>query len=131
MLPRSLPGLLALAACLIAAGCQPAAPESPEVEVGWSVAPNPPVAGPVRLTLTLADAGTRQPVAGAAVRLEANMSHPGMRPVFGTAREVAPGRYEAPLDLTMGGDWFFLIDATLPGGGTLKRQVDLPGVRPR
>jgi hypothetical protein len=136
MPPRRFLGLLGLAACLLA-GCQPAATSGktpagapPDVALGWSVAPDPPAAGPVRLTLTLTGAG-RRPVAGAAVRLEANMSHPGMRPVFGTAREVAPGRYEAPLDLTMGGDWFFLIDATLPGGGTLRRQVDLPGVRPR
>jgi hypothetical protein len=65
------------------------------------------------------------------MRLEGNMSHPGMRPVFGTAREVAPGTYEAPLELPMGGDWFLLVDATLPDGGTLHRQVDLPGVRTR
>lgn len=133
MPPRRLPGLL-LAACLIASGCQPPATPaaaSPEVEVDWSIAPDPPVAGPVRLTFTLTDAATRQPVPGAAVRLEANMSHPGMQPVFATAREVAPGRYEAPLELTMGGDWFFLIDASLPGGGALRRQVDLPGVRSR
>jgi hypothetical protein len=79
----------------------------------------------------MVDGATGRPLRGAAVRLEGNMSHAGMRPVFGTAREVAPGTYEAPLELTMGGDWFLLIDAKLPEGGTLRRQVDLPGVRPR
>jgi sensor domain CHASE-containing protein len=54
-----------------------------------------------------------------------------MRPVFASAREVSPGTYEAPLELTMGGDWFLLVDARLPDGGTLHRQVDLPGVRSR
>jgi hypothetical protein len=44
---------------------------------------------------------------------------------------VSPGTYEAPLELTMGGDWFLLIDATLPDGGSFHRQMDLPGVRPR
>jgi hypothetical protein len=126
-----LAGCLALVALV---RCQPAsapAAPSPEIELDWSITPNPPAAGPVRLSLTLTDVAKRQPVQGAAVRLEGNMSHPGMQPVFGEAREVAPGTYEASLDLTMGGDWFFLVEARLSGGGTLRRQVDLPGVRSR
>lgn len=114
-------------------GCQPAdapAASSPEIELDWSITPNPPVAGPARLSLTLTDT-SRQPVRGAAVRIEGNMSHPGMQPVFGEAREAAPGTYEASLDLTMGGDWFFLVDVRLSDGGTLRRQIDLPGVRSR
>lgn len=121
--------LLGLAACL--ASCRPAdapAAAAPVVTLDWTITPDPPAAGPVRLSLTLTDA-SGQPVPGAEVRLEGNMSHPGMRPVFASAREVSPGTYEAPLELTMGGDWFLLVDARLPDGGTLHRQVDLPGVR--
>jgi hypothetical protein len=82
----------------------------------------------VSLTLT-GTAGS--PVEGAAVRLEANMSHPGMKPVLAAAREVAPGRYEAALEFTMAGDWYLLLDARLPDGRTLHREVQIPGVRSR
>jgi hypothetical protein len=119
------------------AGCQPAGgraaqPDGSEaVELSWSLAPQPPTAGPVRLSLTLTERATAEPVTGASIRLEANMSHPGMRPVLCAAGEVAPGRYVAPFELTMAGDWFLLIDASLRDGRTLRRQLPLPGVRPR
>jgi YtkA-like len=122
---------LALAAGLLPAGCQPRADSAPEITLAWAVAPAPPVTGPARFSLTLTDTAAGQPVAGAAVRLEGNMSHAGMKPVFGAAREVAPGRYEAPLDFTMAGDWFVLVEARLRDGRTLQRQVDVRGVRPR
>jgi hypothetical protein len=54
-----------------------------------------------------------------------------MKPVFGTAKEVRPGRYEAPLEFTMGGDWFILVNATFPDGRRLERKVDVRGVRTR
>lgn len=131
-------GLAGLAACLVLVGCAPspvdgAAPaaSAPDIVFDLRTFPDPPVAGPVRVSLVLADGATGRPVRGAAVQLEGNMSHAGMRPVFGTAREVSPGTYEAPLELTMGGDWFLLIEATLREGGTVHHQVDLPGVRSR
>lgn len=95
----------------------------------WTVAPDPPATGPATFSLRLTDTAAGRPVAGAAVRLEGNMSHPGMKPAFGTAREVAPGRYEAPLDFTMAGDWFVLVEARLRDGRTLERQVEVRGVR--
>jgi hypothetical protein len=67
-------------------------------------------------------------IENAELELEANMSHAGMVPVFASAREVAPGRYEASLEFTMGGDWFILVRSELPDGRSLERRVDLPGV---
>ena len=96
----------------------------------WTVTPQPPTAGPVLLALKLTDRDSGQPVPGAEVRIEGDMTHPGMKPVFGTAREVAPGRYEAPVELTMAGDWVFSIDARLPDGRGFERQFELRGVRP-
>lgn len=87
--------------------------------------------GAATFALTLTDEATGQPVQGAEVRLEGNMSHAGMTPVFSTAREVGPGRYKAPLELTMAGDWIVLIDATLSDGRTLQRQAELRGVGAR
>ena len=119
--------LLALAAL---PGCRPPQGDStPEVALDWAVTPDPPVTGPASVRLTLTDRATGQPVQGAEVRLEGNMSHAGMKPVFGTARETGPGRYEASLDLHMGGDWLILVDARLRDGRSLQRQVDLPDVR--
>ena len=58
------------------------------------------------------------------------MSHAGMPPVFGDAKEIAPGRYQTHLALGMAGDWVILLHVVLPGGEKLERQIDLRGVEP-
>ena len=58
------------------------------------------------------------------------MSHAGMAPVFGEAREIEPGRYQAHLTFGMAGDWVILLHVMLPGGQKLERQIDVRGVRP-
>jgi hypothetical protein len=69
-----------------------------------------------------------EPVPGARVDLEADMSHPGMAPVFGEVREVTPGQYQGSLEFAMPGDWVIRIHVTLPDGRRLQRQVSVPGV---
>lgn len=118
-----------LAACLLLAGCRPAAHSTADVAMEWTVAPSPPRTGAATLSLTLTDRSSGRPLRGAAVNIEGNMSHPGMEPVFSAAREVAPGRYEAPLTLTMAGDWVLLVGGRLRDGRAFERQVALPGVR--
>ena len=59
---------------------------------------------------------------------EADMSHPGMTPVFGEAQEFAPGQYQGSLEFAMAGDWVVLIHVTLPDGRTVEREVSVPGV---
>ena len=98
-----------------------------DIGLDLSVSPNPPTTGPAAVVIQLTDEAG-QPLAGATVELEGNMSHAGMTPVFSQAKEVEPGQYEAPLEFTMGGDWFILVKATLPDGRQLERQVDVPGV---
>lgn len=85
----------------------------------------------IRAVVTLTSEGDRAPVTGARVRLEGNMTHPGMVPIFAYAAEAGPGRYEAPLELTMGGDWILTVTATLTDGARVRRRVDLPGVASR
>ena len=99
-----------------------------DIGLDLSVSPDPPTTGQSAVVIQLTDE-TGQPLAGATVELEGNMSHAGMAPVFSQAKEVEPGRYEAPLEFTMGGDWFILVKATLPDGRQLERQVDVPGVQ--
>jgi len=116
--------LLALAL----AGCQRgSSTDIPEIGLELTVSPDPPGIGQATIMLVMAGEDG-QPITGAQVELEGNMSHAGMTPVFSQAREVDEGRYEAPLEFTMGGDWFILVKATLPDGRKMERQVDVPGV---
>jgi transcriptional regulator GlxA family with amidase domain len=81
------------------------------------------------VTIKLADNAAR-PVSGAHVALEADMSHPGMAPVFEEASETGPGQYQAHLRFAMAGDWVILLHLRLPGGQQLERQFNVSGVRP-
>jgi len=113
-----------LLACL-AAGCHPAADSASTVALDWNVTPSPPVTGPATVSLRLTDTHSGQPLPGAEVRIEGDMTHPGMQPVFGTAREAAPGRYEAPITFTMAGDWVLVAGARLRDGRTFERQMEI------
>lgn len=117
--------------CLLAtSACRQdkSAADVPVVTVG--VAPDPPIVGTVILEVAAKDASGR-PVAGGAVRVEANMTHPGMTPTFADCRETTPGVYRGPLELTMPGDWQLEIEASFPGGAIVRKSLDLPGVRGR
>lgn len=118
---------LAVLLLLGLAGCARGGSGLPDVEVGAAVEPQPPQVGPAVVVVTLTgDDG--QPLTGAQVELEGNMTHAGMVPVLATAAEVEPGQYRAELEFTMGGDWFILVRATLADGRSLEEQVDVPGV---
>jgi len=108
-------------------GCQKAGESLPDIVVEHEITPRPPKVGPAIVTLKLSDSGG-SPIKEAQVNLEGNMSHAGMRPVFGEARETEPGRYEAPLELTMGGDWIVIVNITLRDGRKLQRQFEIKAV---
>jgi hypothetical protein len=87
------------------------------------------VVGPARLIVSLADS-LGNPVDGAEVRVEGNMSHAGMVPVMDTAMARGEGLYVVPdFRFTMGGDWVLTITATLPDGrtSTLHKSTDVGG----
>ena len=108
-------------------GCQ-SENNTSDVKLDWELKPDPPKVGMATLNITLRDS-TNQLITDADIKLEGNMSHPGMEPVLTTAQEVTPGQYSAEIEFTMGGDWFFLINATLPDDRVLERQINIPGVR--
>lgn len=113
---------------VVAASCgRPAAPQ-PAVEIGHEISPWPARVGPGMVTLRMSNPGGRA-VTGARIALEADMSHPGMRPEFGQATEIEAGRYQGRLLFSMAGDWVILMHITLPGGQTMDRQWDVKGVR--
>jgi hypothetical protein len=101
--------------------------ESGDVKIDLAFRPDPPKVGQAAAVVTLADKDG-QPIRGAKVKLEGDMNHAGMTPVFADAKEVEPGKYEAALEFTMGGDWFVLVNATLADGRKLTRKVDVRGV---
>jgi hypothetical protein len=109
-------------------GCRRDGGPPADVNVEHEITPRPPRVGPVRVTLRVSDASGK-PLSGARVSLEGNMSHAGMRPVFGEAGETGPGRYQSELEFTMAGDWVVLVRMTLPDGRRIERQFDVKGVQ--
>lgn len=126
--PVLLTGMVALSAG--ASGCRSSIPDESQAKMELAIEPQPPVQGPAKVTITMTGS-EGAPISGAELRLEGNMSHPGMVPVFADARELAPGRYLADLEFTMGGDWFIIVTARLPGNRRLERQFPVRGVRSR
>jgi len=119
--------LFACAVFLIVTACHRSTESSVDISIEHELTPQPARAGPAILTLRLHDAA--KPIAGAQVMIEAIMSHPGMAPVFASAKEIEPGRYQAGLEFSMGGDWIVLLHLTLANGQKLERQFEIRGVR--
>ena len=67
-------------------------------------------------------------MSGARIRLDANMSHPGMAPVFADATETEPGRYRGSVELSMAGDWIVVAHVSLANGRKLDHQFEINGV---
>jgi len=80
------------------------------------------------ITVELTDAA-KKPITNADIMVEADMSHPGMSPVFGQTTQTASGTYQARVNFNMGGDWIVLLHIKLPNGRKIERQVDVRGVQ--
>jgi hypothetical protein len=121
---------MCLSLCLFVAsfvGCR--SRSSAGITIEHEISPQPPRVGRLLIVLRITTA-SRKPLMGARVRLEANMSHAGMSPVFADTLEVAPGDYRANVEITMAGDWVILVHLTLPDGEKLERQFEIKGVAP-
>lgn len=128
-LKKLLPGwCLLVVACMFLAGCGKPASSASSVVVNSELTPQPVRVGPVTVTLKLADSAAK-PLAGAHIQLEADMSHPGMAPVFADAKETEAGRYQGTLQLNMSGDWVVLTHVILTDGQKLDRQINVSGVQ--
>ena len=110
-------------------GCKRAADDAGGVAIEQEVSPQPARVGAGTVRIQLKDRATAQAVAGAKVSLEAEMSHPGMAPVLGEAREVAPGKYEGTIQFSMAGTWVILLHITLPDGKKIEREIRVGNVR--
>lgn len=116
-----------LALLLVFAGCQSPGNSHSDIQMEWEINPDPPTIGKATLSITLRDS-TNQLLTDANINVEGNMSHPGMQPVIAETEEIEPGVYAAPIEFTMGGDWYFIIESTLPDDRTFERQINITGV---
>jgi hypothetical protein len=112
---------------LFTAGCQDKTDPGKAILVQHEIQPSPAHVGHSTVHATLTDpAGA--PISGAHINMEADMSHPGMAPVFFSAKESAPGSFTGAVDLSMPGDWTILLHITLANGAKVEKQFSLPGV---
>jgi hypothetical protein len=120
--------VIALIVCLaLAQACRYHNDLAPDLTLTHEVSPEPPRVGPSTITLKVADAAGK-PMSGLRIKLEGNMSHAGMSPVLTAARETGPGQYSSTIELTMAGDWYFLVHMIFPDGRKLDRQFEIKGV---
>jgi hypothetical protein len=110
-------------------GCRQQSGASTNLTLAYEVSPLPARVGDVTITVRMTDSSGKA-VAGARVSLEGNMSHPGMAPAFAEAKEIAPGRYQSVMKLSMAGDWYVLVHVTLPDGRELDQQFEIKEVAP-
>lgn len=111
-------------------GCHRQPNPSEGISIEESITPQPVRAGAevVAFRLTNPDGS---PLSGAHVRLEGDMNHPGMAPMFADATETSPGNYRAPIEFSMGGDWVLLFHVALADGRRIEKQIDVKGVASR
>jgi YtkA-like len=77
--------------------------------------------GPSILRIKLLDI-RNEPVSDAHVSVEADMSHPGMAPVFGKVVMAGHGTYNTTINFTMPGDWTLLVTAVRADGARVEKQ---------
>jgi len=123
--------LAALANTACAVGCGVDAPASRDEPMGtdfsWSLHPAQPTVGPVTLTLTIVD--PRDDGSGPVVGVVGHMTHPGMTPTVATVTPRGRGVYDAKMNLTMAGDWVFVVTVQLADGRRVQRRIAVPHVQ--
>jgi hypothetical protein len=120
--------LIAFCVCFaLVPACRHQTESAPDLTLTHEVSPQPPRVGPLTITLKVADVSGK-PATGIRMRVEGNMSHAGMTPVFADAKETDPGRYSSTMELSMAGDWYVVVHMTLLDGRKLERQFGIKGV---
>jgi hypothetical protein len=121
--------LLSLCAgMLMITACRHSPRREPEISVRMEITPQPVRVGPSAIVIRMSDTAGK-PVSRATIEVEADMTHPGMSPVFGEATETAPGLYRSSVRFNMSDDWVVLLHIKLPDGQKVERQMDVRGVQ--
>ena len=121
--------MLAITCVAVTTACRRTEDTAQGITVKEEISPQPVRIGPATVSVQMSDA-SQKPVEHAAIMVEADMSHPGMSPVFAEAKAAAAGSYRAPIEFSMGGDWVVLLHIKLADGRRIERQMDVRGVQP-
>lgn len=120
--------LLAGAAAGCTRGGEDSSDSAEDVNMEIQITPDPPEVGPAVIEVILTDEDGN-PIAGADLEIEGNMSHAGMEPVIVNATGDQDGLYVTEgFEFTMGGDWIITVSGTLADGREIERTFDLTGV---
>jgi hypothetical protein len=120
--------LFLCAGMLMITACRHSPRREPEISVRMEITPQPVCVGPSAIVIQMSDTAGK-PLSRATVEVEADMTHPGMSPVFSEAKETAPGLYRSSVRFNMSGDWVVLLHIKLPDGQKVERQMDVRGVQ--
>jgi hypothetical protein len=132
--PKKYPELHTLLGALLlflpVIGCGKKEAVAPEIDAKVAVqfSPNPPVVGENEIEIALTDTAGK-PLQFGMVKVEGNMNHAGMKPVFAELIENDPGKYAGTIEFTMGGDWFLLVTSEDSPQGRFSKKIDVPGVK--
>jgi hypothetical protein len=121
--------LVAAGACMLMTACRPPSEPRRDLRLEWSVVPTPARVGPATLAVTFRNADG-SPEIGASLRVDAQMSQPGMAAESVTLNELGGGRYAGTVQFTMPGDWMLLVQGSLSNGTAVEHRIDVPRVRP-
>ena len=129
--PQKSTRLILVLTLVLLCGCRhQGAPAASNLTISYEVSPLPARVGDVTITIRMKDGGSNEPIAGARIKLEGNMSHAGMAPVFADTKEIGPGQYRTNMKLSMPGDWYVLVHLTLPDGRELEQEFEIKEVAP-
>ena len=117
-------GALAFASCSI-----PGTPATRVVTRMRLVPPAPVVETETIIELGLFDDLGKE-LAGARLRVEAHMKHPGMAPVISQAVDEGNGNYIVRLRFSMAGEWVLQLKGELADRRTIDRRLNEVSVRP-
>jgi hypothetical protein len=88
------------------------------------VEPDPPTVGEATLIFTIRE--EQGPLIGdASVKVQGDMNHAGMQPVFGEVDSSIDGLYRIPFEWTMAGEWILTVTVTFADGSDTQATFDL------
>lgn len=128
--PSTFHSIFVIALCFaipVIVGCHRTNRSTATIIVHHQITPQPVRVGPAVIAIQLTNTAAK-PLSHAAITVEADMSHPGMAPIFNEAKEISPGSYQASVDFNMRGDWVVLLHIKLANGETTEQSIDVGGV---